>query len=88
MAITTDTIAPGDTEATSRCRCASTTSSPIWPTRTGRPTPSAPYCGDLLAFPEHYDGDFATIGVEPVRAFLSEWSGARYLNHHRIFGTA
>ncbi|WP_371856378.1 tyrosine-type recombinase/integrase [Nocardia anaemiae] len=30
------------------------------------------YRGDLLAFAEHYDGDLATIGVEPVRAFLSE----------------
>jgi integrase/recombinase XerC/integrase/recombinase XerD len=30
------------------------------------------YRGDLTAFAKHYDGDLAVMGVEPVRAFLSE----------------
>ncbi|MCC3328231.1 tyrosine-type recombinase/integrase [Nocardia abscessus] len=30
------------------------------------------YRGDLTGFAEHYDGDLAVMGVEPVRAFLSE----------------
>ncbi len=29
------------------------------------------YRGDLGVFAEHYDGDLAVMGVEPVRAFLS-----------------
>jgi integrase/recombinase XerC/integrase/recombinase XerD len=33
------------------------------------------YRGDLTAFAEHVDGDLAAMGVDPVRAFLSEISG-------------
>ncbi|MEU2035275.1 tyrosine-type recombinase/integrase [Nocardia amamiensis] len=33
------------------------------------------YRGDLTAFAQHYDGDLAVMGVEPVRAFLSEIAG-------------
>ncbi|MEU8901325.1 tyrosine-type recombinase/integrase [Nocardia sp. NPDC048505] len=29
------------------------------------------YRGDLAAFAEHYDGDLAMMGVEPVRAFMT-----------------
>lgn len=32
------------------------------------------YRGDLTAFAEHVDGDLAVMGVDPVRAFLSEIS--------------
>lgn len=33
------------------------------------------YRGDLNAFAEHYDGDLAVMGVEPVRAFMTAISG-------------
>jgi integrase/recombinase XerD len=33
------------------------------------------YRGDLTAFAEHYDGDLTTMGVDPVRAFLSSIAG-------------
>ncbi|MCI4676228.1 tyrosine-type recombinase/integrase [Candidatus Mycolicibacterium alkanivorans] len=33
------------------------------------------YRGDLTAFAEHYDGDLTTMGVDPIRAFLSSIAG-------------